>query len=181
MSEVNLKMVNGSLKRYLDDMLMIQKIKTETRKKMTPLQEKQLKALEKPTADADEVRDEIYTFIESNKTVFEKIRNIKSDFGVFGLIRCAGKIILKGEEPDIVKALKKSKVKGKTRYIRVRHEINKNALLEDFRRGKLKPEQITQLKELGIDIFSGDIPFIRPNIPNTPSIEEQEQHFKEAA
>lgn len=173
--------MNNSLRTFQQDMLALQKLKGERHKKITLTNEQFQKRMQKPEQEAEQVKQEIFQFIEENRPVFEKIRSIKSNYGIFGLFKCPGRVNIKGDESEVVKRLQKSKIRGRSKYVRVRKEINKAALLEDYRRGKIKQEDVKQLLDLDIEIVAGDIPFVRPNLPNTPSIDEQAQKFEEAA
>lgn len=145
-------------------------------KKISPVRERMRKTVENLQSEYHTNEKKILEVIDRNRGFFEQNRIIRGIFGSFGLIKSSGRVRVKNEkekERDIAERFHKS---GRLRkYVRTRYELDRNAILERARAGKLDAE----ILQAGIEIQTGLIPFVKVHIPKDVNLRREQNKLEQ--
>ncbi|MBK9333866.1 MAG: host-nuclease inhibitor Gam family protein [Ignavibacteria bacterium] len=122
--------------------------------KILKAQEASMPIIERMKSEEIGLERDVQLYCEQNKTLFDESRSRELNYGIVGFRKGTGALkTLKGFTWEAVKSVIKSSKKFKDEFMRVKEEIDKNAILSSG----LKPDQ---LAKLGVHIFQEDNFFI---------------------
>ncbi len=155
----NYEELEVNLKEYAINYAAIAKKEAEMNEKINKIKEDFEEKTKELRYVADILSSEINAFCEKNKADFEKTRSKEFQFGIIGFRTTPPKVTLLNRKYNIKTVLELVKKIYKKAYIRVKEEIDKEAILADYSAKKLDDGK---LAGIGLKIDQDEQFYINP-------------------
>lgn len=166
--------IDRLLKQMLDFRITSEAERQKGEKKLIPIRDKMKSQLERLSEKYGLSEQEIIDFIEKNIDFFEHNRIVRGHFGRFGLRWRRNKVIVSQEKKEAEIADELWKTPRLRKFVRINRALNKIAIREADKAGKLPPE----IRKFGVEVFTGLVPFAEPYAPKKVDLVKDQEQFE---